>query len=735
MPHGGGDTAPVIAGAFRRHRCPSPESPKSGGRCDDDDDDDDEASGGAWGGVEAKPLSLLFRPRELRRLLQPESAPPDVDATAEGGSACSHVSVMLSAEGSTGAGRRSGSPAECGRRPSQAQRQRELAYLLHVLQAAHAETRRWQSRCTELQAELSSTTAQHVEVVAELNAALAQARMTSHQPPQEEVEAEGAEEDEEAEEEVVGEADVFSTSAERTKNDVGGRDVGRGLSARVLLSPPPDAASPSRSAATSPRESRLERLAREATAASESHDAAAALPLRLGLFTATPLVTFPRPSAASLEAARQAVAAAVARGAGKPHAGAAAVARGRGCGCPRRVRGDGEGRAVGAWHLLRRLVPGEDDDDDSGVGGGGLFSAAVGVYDGVQKLAKRWRRAEDAARRHGKRLQGLEAQAAAVPRLEESLRRQTRLNGALHCRAEESEEVARRLRGQLAAARCEVAKLKQRQLAEPQRHGGLAEAGADEEEAAAGRRQVRPAQERSRPARQPSRDAGEANPPRWGFCRGGSRALRNSGVRAPHDTARTRRSEDAVRRERARADAAAAELSRVRQELQRAHSELRQGKHLLACLVREGRSELREHSLIDAAAATSTTVAQRRQTHMACGASVAVDSPEPRPPPMLATPVADVCGGAGEHDTPRRAESASALVSTPRSSPPQEAEESTTPTVVGQRGAQAEWQEDQQPDAATPRGKGRSSRRVELADGEDDDDTVAPWGDWSKSPL
>ncbi|ESL11398.1 hypothetical protein TRSC58_00852 [Trypanosoma rangeli SC58] len=681
----------------------------------------------------------------LRGLQHMPPALKDSNAAAASGGACSHVSVMVSADKSPAETGRGGSPAECHRQPTPAQLQRELSYMLHVLQAAHAETRWWQSRCTELQAELKSKNLQHAEVMAEvheLRATLAQERMMLfHQKSQEE----GG-----------GGKDVFLTSAQETTNDVGSREVGRGFAVRTLLSPLPDAAlpsaSPSRScsAASSPRESCLERLAREAffllppvaSDTSENHDtgaATAAVPLHRGVFTSPPPVKFPRPSMETLQAAKHAVAAVFAGDEGNKHA-VATVARGRHGGCTRHVRGNGDGHDAEALHLLRRLVP--------GVGGGGLFSVAVGVYNGVCKLAKRWSRAEDEARRHGKRLRELKTKSAAVPQLEESLKRCTRLNGLLHCRVEEKEDVMRRLRERLAVARNEVAELK-RQLADPQQPDKPNEAGETEEGEAAeatGMRQVGPARERSRPALQPSRDADYAHHccRLRCCCSGVSRVSRIFGVKASRGAVTTRRSGnanekdgDALRRERDRADAAAAQLASVRQELQRARRELRQGKHLLARLVREGRSELRKYHLTEEAEGAPTAVVLRQQTHMARDAP-AVESPEPRPPGVLSPASSSLAHHSGDvqrHDPSHRAGSASFLASTPRGSPLREGEETVTPIVVGQRDEQTLWHEEceqwQLPlKAATPRTKGWSRWAMELAG----DGTVAPWGDWSNSP-
>ncbi|RNF02880.1 hypothetical protein TraAM80_06095 [Trypanosoma rangeli] len=677
----------------------------------------------------------------------------DADAAAAGGCACKHVSVMVSADGGPTEAGRDGSPVECHRQPTPAQLQRELSYLLHVLQAAHAETRWWQSRCTELQAELNNKNLQHTEIMAEvqeLRVALAQERMMLlHQHSQEGAEAEGGE--------GGGEKDVLLTSAQETTDDVRSREVGRGFAARALLSPLPDAAVPSaspsrsRSATPLPRESCLERLAREAffllppaaSDTSENHDAAVAtavVPLRRDLFTSPPPVKFPRPSIETLQAAKHAVAAASAVNKRDKHA-VTAVARGRHGGCTQHVRGDGDGHDAEALHLLQRLVPGVS-------GGGRLFSVAVGVYDGVYKLAKRWSRAEDKARRHGKRLRELETKAAAVSRLEESLQRCTRLNGLLHCRAEEKEGVIWRLRERLVVVRNEVAELKRR-LAEPQRHDKPNEAEETEEgEAteATGMQQVGPARERNRPSLRPSRDTDDAHPccRLCCCCSGVSRASRIFGVKASRGAVTTCRSDDAnekdgdaLQRERAHADAAAAELACVRKELQRARRELRQGKHLLARLVREGRSELRKHHLTEEAEEASTAVVRRRQTHRARDTS-AVESPEPRPPGVLlpaSSSVAYHSGDAQRHDPSHRAGSASFLVSTLRGSPSREGVETVTPTMLGQRDEQTLWHEEYEEwqlplKEATPRTKGWSSWAMELAD----DSSVAPWGDWSNSP-
>ncbi|KEG08816.1 hypothetical protein DQ04_06401040, partial [Trypanosoma grayi] len=194
---------------------------------------------------------------------------------------------------------RTGGPAAA--RPMSAQSRREAEYLLHVLQAAHHEAQRWQDRCAVLQAELGTTESQRqqqqqrlVELGAELDAlrlaleeeqrdklalqhelhyicrledTAAQHHQVHRQEEEEQQQQQQQEqehEDEQGEEEEVVVAAVCLIPDGAESHGNADKDV-PSAARRVPMSPSPKvpAFSPVAFAAFSPRESDLERLARE----------------------------------------------------------------------------------------------------------------------------------------------------------------------------------------------------------------------------------------------------------------------------------------------------------------------------------------------------------------------------------------------------------------------------------------------------------------------------------------
>ncbi|RNF18362.1 hypothetical protein TcG_05232 [Trypanosoma cruzi] len=721
----------------------------------------------------AKLQALLEQHREMRRLclekesqrqLQMYPAPFVISVGGEErANASSHVSMIISAVGNTlPPSQRYGSPRKGNRQFMSAQHQREMNYLLHVVHAAYVETQRWQSRCKELQVELDGTKSQCGELMAEvdeLRVLLAQERMMSQQLlRQQEEEEEEKLEDEKKEEETEkeeegdgGEINVSLNFAEKTVND-NGSDKSFRVPGRVVLSPLPVPAtahpplfSPPCDVVTTPSESRLELLAREdfvspphsAPVGNDPDDAiaATAAPLRSSLFTSPLPVTFARPSLSSLQAARQAV---VATNTGVKTKDVASAARGHHGGDRRHVHDKGDGdnpdHDAVALRLLRRLVPDVSD---------GLLNVSVGVYEGVYKLATRCRRAEEGSRRHLKRLRELEAQAATVSRLEECLQRQTRLSSTLHCRVEEKEDMLRQLKVRLAAADRDIAELK-RQLAEHQQREEPNEAGEEEEAGGRGKGADQQPEERSAIERQQSCENSDARQHR---CRGAGPAPKPAYVNAPHGRMKKRRTDGgkALLSERARSDNAEAELSRAQQELACAQNELQEGKHLLACLVRDGQRELPEYNNTDIKEEGdehSSTVPTMTQSQGACGSDI-MDLPEPQPPQFPSpsvpqqeiTPAAAVavaaqpCELSKVHAMGQISGCSPFLLSICPSLPSGEGEVALLLPIMGTQCDQKEWEEDQQkptPNTRKPKMKNSSKWETELGE----DDTVAPWGDW-----
>ncbi|KAF5220861.1 hypothetical protein ECC02_006156 [Trypanosoma cruzi] len=767
IPSIGTEVMPPVAAALDSNNNGASHDHPDGGMSDD--------GNGPFCALYAKLQALLEQHREVRRLclekesqrqLQMYPAPFVISVGAEERvHASSHVSMIISTVGNTlPPSQRCGSPRKGNRQFMSAQHQREMNYLLHVVHAAYVETQRWQSRCKELQVELDGTKSQCGELMAEvdeLRVLLAQERMMSQQLLQQQQQQEEEEklEDEKKEEEKEkekegggGEINVSLNSAGKTVND-NGIDKSPSVPGRVILSPLPVPAtahsplfSPPCDVVTTPPESHLERLAREdfvspphsAPDGNDPNDAiaaAAAAHWRSSLFTSPLPVTFARPSLSSLQAARQAVAA---TNTGVKTKDVASAARGRHGGDRRHVHNKGDGdnpdHDAVALRLLRRLVPDVSD---------GLLNVSVGVYEGVYKLATRCRRAEEGSRRHLKRLRELEAQAATVPRLEECLQRQTRLSSTLHCRVEEKEDMLRQLKMRLAAADRDIAELK-RQLAEHQQREKPNEAGEEEEAGGRGKGTDQQPEERSAIERQQSCENGDARQHR---CRGAGPTPKLAYVNAPHGRMKKRRNDGgkALLSERARADNAEAELSRAQQELACAQNELQEGKHLLACLVRDGQRELPEYNNTDIKEEGdehSSTVPTMTQSQVACGSDI-MDLPEPQPPqfpsPSVpqqeATPTAAVavaaqpCELSKVHAMGQISECSSFLLSICPSLPSGEGELAVLLPIMGSQCDQKEWEEEQQkptPNARKPKKKNRSKWEMEL----EEDDTVAPWGDW-----
>ncbi|KEG06054.1 hypothetical protein DQ04_16251010 [Trypanosoma grayi] len=341
--------------------------------------------------------------------------------------------------------------------------------------------------------------------------------------------------------------------------------------------------------------------------------------------------------------------------------GAASASRGRGGG-PRSASDEGSSHAL---QLLQCLM---QDSCSCAT----LFEVAVGVYEGVQKLAVRWRRSEAEVRRHNKRLRELETAAATAQQQQEELQRLRRLNSLLHCRAEEKEDCVRNLKERLASARSSVAELKQKLVDQQQRH-----------------------QEQQKQQEKPA------------------------AVGAVSSLRRRSKKTAALVQETARADKAEAALRVVLQELHDAREELRQGKCLLERLLRSGQDNLPPTHAAQQQCVLPTEFIRLETPPRAASLEIdalIIGSPEPRSPQEPQALLSSAALVPQQHEGASTAEADAKWETTPAAR-----EVARSGVEVGTSAATAAATNSVRPQP------GKSSRweAAMLAE-----DGVDPWGDW-----